>query len=142
MANIILFLFSFALFTPFSSSTFQTLSNGSSLSSEKPEDILTSPNDVFSASFYSVGENAFCFAIWFSNSCTIFTIWTTNTFSLSLVQLSLYNTGNLILRNRGGVILWQRYDFPTYTLLPEQLLTKNTKIFSSRSQTNYSSGFY
>ncbi|KAM3758155.1 hypothetical protein ACB098_01G021400 [Castanea mollissima] len=174
MANVILFLLSFALFAPFSSSTFQTLSKGSSLSSEKPEDVLTSPNDVFSAGFYSVGENAFCFAIWFSNSRTIvwmanrdqpvngkrsklslvkngnliltdagkFTIWTTNTFSLSLVQLSLYNTGNLVLRNMEGVILWQSFDFPTDTLLPEQLLTKNTKLVSSRSQTNYSSGFY
>ena len=174
MANIILFLLSFALFAPFSSSTFQTLSKGSSLSSEKPEDVLTSPNDVFSAGFYSVGENAFCFAIWFSNSRTIvwmanrdqpvngqrsklsllkignliltdagkFTIWTTNTFSLSLVQLSLYNSGNLVLRNMEGVILWQSFDFPTDTLLPEQQLTKNTKLVSSRSQTNYSSGFY
>ena len=174
MANIILFLLSFALFAPFSSSTFQTLSKGSSLSSEKPEDVLTSPNNVFSAGFYSVGENAFCFAIWFSNSRTIvwmanrdqpvngqrsklsllkngnliltdagkFTIWTTNTFSLSLVQLSLYNSGNLVLRNMEGVILWQSFDFPTDTLLPEQQLTKNTKLVSSRSQTNYSSGFY
>ena len=63
MATIILFPLSFALFAPFSSSTFQTLSKGSSLSSEKPEDVLTSPNVVFSAGFYSFGENAFCFAI-------------------------------------------------------------------------------
>ena len=63
MATIILFLLSFALFAPFSSSTFQTLSKGSSLSSEKPEDVLTSPNVVFSTGFYSFGENAFCFAI-------------------------------------------------------------------------------
>ena len=63
MATIILFLLSFALFAPFSSSTFQTLSKGSSFSSEKPEDVLTSPNVVFSTGFYSFGENAFCFAI-------------------------------------------------------------------------------
>jgi hypothetical protein len=35
-----------------------------------------------------------------------FTVWATNTFSLSLVHLSLYNTGNLVLRNMDGVILW------------------------------------
>uniref|UniRef100_A0A7N2KRQ0 Receptor-like serine/threonine-protein kinase n=1 Tax=Quercus lobata TaxID=97700 RepID=A0A7N2KRQ0_QUELO len=172
MTTIILLLLSFTLFAPFSSSTF---SKGSSLVSEKPTYVLTSPDNVFSAGFYSVGENAFCFAIWFSNSSTIvwvvnrdqpvngkrsklsllkngnliltdagkFTVWATNTFSLSLVvQLSLYNTGNLVLQNTESVILWQSFDFPTNTLLPQQLLSRNTKLVSSRSQTNHSSGFY
>ncbi|KAK7847177.1 putative receptor protein kinase zmpk1 [Quercus suber] len=71
-----------------------------------------------------------------------FTVWATNTFSLSFVQLFLFNTGNLVLRNTEGVILWESFDFPTDTLLPHQLLTRNTKLVSSRSQTNYSSGFY
>ncbi|XP_050266154.1 putative receptor protein kinase ZmPK1 isoform X1 [Quercus robur] len=172
MTTIILLLLSLTLFAPFSSSTF---SKGSSLVSEKPTYVLTSPDNVFSAGFYSVGENAFCFAIWFSNSSTIvwvanrdqpvngkrsklsllkngnliltdagkFTVWATNTFSLSLVvQLSLYNAGNLVLQNTESVILWQSFDFPTNTLLPQQLLSRNTKLVSSRSQTNHSSGFY
>ena len=174
MASPILYLIlSLAFSFPLSSSTLDAMSKGTSLSIEKPK-VLISPNGVFSAGFYSVGDNAFCFAIWFSNSRTVvwmanrdqpvngkrsklsllkngnliltdagrFTIWTTNTFSLSLVQLSLYNTGNLVLRNMEGVILWQSFDFPTDTLLPEQQLTKNTKLVSSRSQTNCSSGFY
>ncbi|KAM3758154.1 hypothetical protein ACB098_01G021300 [Castanea mollissima] len=172
MNSIILLLLSLKFFAPFSSSTF---SKGSSLVSERPTYVLTSPDNVFSAGFYSVGENAFCFAIWFSNSSTVvwvanrdqpvngkrsklsllkngnliltdagkFTVWATNTFSLSsVVQLSLYNTGNLVLYNRESVILWQSFDFPTNTLLPQQLLTRNTKLVSSRSQTNHSSGFY
>ncbi|KAK7858823.1 putative receptor protein kinase zmpk1 [Quercus suber] len=106
MANIILFLLSFALFAPFSSSTFQTFSKGSSLSRENPEDVLTSPNDVFSAGFYSVKMLSTLPYVWMANcdqpvngKCSKlsllkngnliitdagkFTIWTTNTFSLS-----------------------------------------------------------
>nr|POF12525.1 putative receptor protein kinase zmpk1 [Quercus suber] len=172
MTTIILLLLSLTFFAPFSSSTF---SKGSSLVSERPTYVLTSPDNVFSAGFYSVGENAFCFAIWFSNSSTVvwvanrdqpvngkrsklsllkngnliltdagkFTVWATNTFSLSsVVQLSLYNTGNLVLHDRESVIMWQSFDLPTNTLLPQQLLTRNTKLVSSRSQTNHSSGFY
>ena len=167
-------LLSLAFSFPFSSSAV-IMSKGTSLSVEKPK-ILTSPNGVFSAGFYSVGENAFCFAIWFSNSRTVVwmanhdhpvngkhsklpllnngnliltdaiksnvIVWTTNTASPHLVQLFLYNTGNLVLLNKDYVNLWESFDFPTNTLLPQQLLTRKTKLVSSRSQTNFSSGFY
>ncbi|KAM3710318.1 hypothetical protein ACJW31_01G020100 [Castanea mollissima] len=172
MTTIILLLLYLTLFTPFSSSTF---SKGSSLFSERPTNVLTSPDNVFSAGFYLIGENAFYFAIWFNSSGTVvwvanrdqpvngkrsklsllkngnliltdagkFTVWATNTFSpSSVVQLSLFNTGNLVLQNTDSIILWQSFDFPTNTLLPQQLLTRNTKLVSSRSPTNHSSGFY
>uniref|UniRef100_A0A7N2KRS9 Uncharacterized protein n=1 Tax=Quercus lobata TaxID=97700 RepID=A0A7N2KRS9_QUELO len=71
-----------------------------------------------------------------------FTVWARNTFSLSFVQSFLFSTGNLVLCNMEGVILWESFDFSTNTLLPHQLLTRNTKLVSSRSQTNYSYGFY
>uniref|UniRef100_A0A7N2RF83 Bulb-type lectin domain-containing protein n=1 Tax=Quercus lobata TaxID=97700 RepID=A0A7N2RF83_QUELO len=61
---------------PLSSSTLDAKSGGTSLSVEKKEEALKSPNGVFSAGFYSVGDNAFCFAIWFSNSHTI--VWMAN----------------------------------------------------------------
>ncbi|KAF3949914.1 hypothetical protein CMV_024271 [Castanea mollissima] len=149
------------------------MSKGTSLSVEKP-DILVPPNGDFSAGFYSVGDNAYCFAIWFRNSRTVvwmanrdqpingkhskltllkngnliltdankLNVWTTNTVSLSFVQLKLHNTGNLVLCNNEGLILWESFHFPTDTLLPQQLLIGNTKLVSSRSQTNFSSGFY
>ncbi|KAM3758157.1 hypothetical protein ACB098_01G021600 [Castanea mollissima] len=69
-------------------------------------------------------------------------VWTINTVSLSFVQLYLHNTGNLVLCNNEGLILWESFHFPTDTLLPQQLLIGNTKLVSSRSQTNFSSGFY
>ncbi|KAL4649557.1 hypothetical protein ACB092_01G022100 [Castanea dentata] len=166
-------LLSFAFSFPLSSSALIAISQGTSISVEKP-DILISPNGDFSAGFYSVGDHAYCFAIWFSNSRTVvwmanraqpvhgrhsklsllkngnliltdankLNVWTTNTVSLSFVQLHLHNTGNLALRNVDGVILWQSFDFPTDTLLPQQLLTRNTKLVSSRSQSNYSTGFF
>nr|POE60360.1 putative receptor protein kinase zmpk1 [Quercus suber] len=70
------------------------------------------------------------------------TVWATNTVSLLLVQLFLYETGNFVLRNMEGVVSWQSFDSPTDTLLPQQPLTRNTKLVSSRNKANYSSGLY
>ena len=71
-------------------------------------------------------------------------VWSTNTITSSKqVQLHFYDTGNLVLLDNSiAVVLWQSFDFPTDTLLPGQTLSKNTNLVSSRSQTNYSSGFY
>ncbi|KAL4649556.1 hypothetical protein ACB092_01G022000 [Castanea dentata] len=171
-------LLSFAFSFPLSPSPIVAISRfstGTSLFVENP-DILTSPNGDFSAGFYSVGDNAYCFAIWFSNSRTVVwmanrdnpvsgkhsklslldtgnliltdatkfnvTVWATNTLSLSSVQLFLNDTSNLVLCDKEGIVLWQSFDFPTDTLLPQQLLNRKTKLVSSRSQTNFSSGFY
>jgi hypothetical protein len=43
------------------------LKKSSSLSVEKyEEDVIVSSNGIFSAGFYQIGENAFSFAIWFT----------------------------------------------------------------------------
>ncbi|MFS7938602.1 putative non-specific serine/threonine protein kinase [Helianthus anomalus] len=69
-------------------------------------------------------------------------IWSIQTKSnSSSIKLQLYNSGNLILHEQGYPV-WQSFDHPTDTLLPNQLFTKNTQLVSSRSSTNYSSGFY
>ncbi|KAF8024659.1 hypothetical protein BT93_F1743 [Corymbia citriodora subsp. variegata] len=73
MKNPLLLLF-FSLVLPFSlsSSVRLTLREGSSLSVDKPGDTLVSEDGAFAAGFYPVGENAYCFAIWFSKpSCSI-----------------------------------------------------------------------
>ena len=135
MGSLVLFhflLLSLSFPFPLSSSAI-VISNGTSLSIENP-DILISPNGDFSTGFYSVGENAYYFAIWFSNSRTVVwmanrdqpvngkhsklsiletgnliltdasnlnvEVWATNTVSHSSVQLFLYDTGNLVLRNK------------------------------------------
>ncbi|KAL5981878.1 hypothetical protein ACLOJK_015945 [Asimina triloba] len=153
------------------------LPGGSSLSVDTPTHILTSPDHTFAAGFRSVGQNAFCFAVWFLQPKT-FTpvwmanrdrpingkksslslrsdgnlllldagrspIWATNTTSKSPTQLLLSNDGNLLLQTTAhNHTLWQSFDSPTNTLLPNQLFTRNTKLTSARSQTNFSSGFY
>ncbi|KAL4578446.1 hypothetical protein LXL04_014569 [Taraxacum kok-saghyz] len=171
--------------TPLISSSYASFSSppfglklGSSLS---VADFLISPNAIYTAGFYSVGENAYCFSIWFTKpladgSLTILwmanrdlpvngrfsklsllktgnlvlkdayqrlPIWTTNTRdSKASAYLKLNNSGNLCLRNKDGEILWQSFDTPTDTLLPNQPLTKDAPLVSSRSVSNYSSGFY
>ncbi|CAL5202599.1 unnamed protein product [Lathyrus oleraceus] len=166
-------------------------SSSFSLSVENPEqNFILSPNHTFTAGFYPVGENAYSFAIWFTqkhkhlddnnnNNATIVwmanrdqpvngkrstlsllktgnlvltdagqsVVWSTDTDSSKPLQLVLHETGNLVLQelNTNGSInstIWQSFDFPTDTLLPGQTLTRFTKLVSSRSETNFSSGFY
>ncbi|KAE8683527.1 putative Eukaryotic aspartyl protease family protein [Hibiscus syriacus] len=69
-------------------------------------------------------------------------VWETNTVSATAVGLKLENGGNLVLRDFEGLILWQSYDSPTDTLLPLQSFNENSNLVSSRSQGNYSSGYY
>ncbi|CAK9144194.1 unnamed protein product [Ilex paraguariensis] len=69
------------------------------------------------------------------------TIWTTSTNSAQ--QLHLHDIGNLVLSAyQDDTVLWQSFDSPTNTLLPQQQLTRYTTLISSRSHTNHSSGFY
>ncbi|XP_061351053.1 putative receptor protein kinase ZmPK1 [Gastrolobium bilobum] len=158
-------------------------SSSFSLSVEKlKEDVIVSPNGTFTAGFYPVGENAYCFSIWFTKlaykhgqNATIvwmanrdqpvngkgsklsllkngnliltdagqFIVWTTNTNSSNQLEFLLYDTGNLVLQEQNnGFILWQSFDYPTDTLLPDQNFTRYMKLVSSRRESNYSSGFY
>ncbi|PON84701.1 S-receptor-like serine/threonine-protein kinase [Trema orientale] len=176
----LIILFFLALCSPYSSLASYNLREGSSLSVENPADVLTSPKGIFSAGFFRVGHNAYCFAIWFtepnswSRNLTVVwmanreqpvngrrskltltkssnlvltdagqsTVWSSDTASNSTSQLQLLDTGNLVVITQKRVVLWQSFASPTDTLLPGQTLTRNTKLVSSRSQTNYSSGFY
>ncbi|XP_022772218.1 putative receptor protein kinase ZmPK1 [Durio zibethinus] len=104
---------SLILLTPLSSSTYQKLSEGSSLSVENPRDVIISPTGTFSAGFYPVGENAYAFAIWFSkptclvHSCTV--VWMANRdhpVNGRRSKLSLLGTGNLILTDAAQFNVW------------------------------------
>ncbi|KAJ4826844.1 hypothetical protein Tsubulata_050888, partial [Turnera subulata] len=166
--------------SPFSSSSsHDTLREGSRLAVTNPDHVLVSANNVFSAGFYPVGDNAYCFAIWFNDpscphNCTLVwmanrdtpvngrrstlsllktgnlvltdagktVVWSTDTSSSSCLSLRLLNSGNLALVTEEGFIMWQSFDSPTDTLLPGQPLTRKTQLVSSRSQSNFSSGFY
>ncbi|OWM80664.1 hypothetical protein CDL15_Pgr006694 [Punica granatum] len=77
-------------------------------------------------------------------------VWSTDIASSSsatYVGLHLLDSGNLILRSSGprprdDTVMWQSFDHPTNTLLPEQKFTRFTKLVSSRSSGNISSGYY
>ncbi|KAK2386673.1 putative receptor protein kinase ZmPK1 [Trifolium repens] len=162
---------------------FQHSSSSFSLSVEKAEqEIIVSPKGTFTAGFYPIGENAYSFAIWFTQNqknlanativwmanrdqpvngkCSTlsllktgnlvltdarrYNVWSTNTNSSKPLELILYETGNLVLREhtKNGFILWQSFDFPTNTLLPGQIFKGYMKLVSSKSDTNFSSGMY
>ncbi|XP_022772220.1 putative receptor protein kinase ZmPK1 [Durio zibethinus] len=104
---------SLILLTPLSSSTYQDLSKGASLSVENPGDVIISPSGTFSAGFYPVGENAYTFAIWFSkptclvHNCTV--VWMANRdhpVNGKRSKLSLLGTGNLILTDAAQFNVW------------------------------------
>ncbi|KAJ8623731.1 hypothetical protein MRB53_032261 [Persea americana] len=173
------FFFLLAFVYPYlsTSATLESISWGSSLPVERSHDVIVSHDHTFSAGFYGVGDNAFCFAVWFNKSVKFtpvwmanrdqpvngrgsalslqkggnlvltdagrLVIWKTDTASSSPVQLRLLDTGNLmILQISTNKMLWQSFSFPTDTLLPLQPFTREMKLIASRSQSNYSSGFY
>nr|GEY50198.1 putative receptor protein kinase ZmPK1 [Tanacetum cinerariifolium] len=90
--------------SPFSSPPFG-IKLGSSLSVEKRDDSLISPNGIFTAGFYNVGENAYCFSVWLTKpmldgSRTM--LWMANCelpVNGKSSKLSLLKTGNLVLRD-------------------------------------------
>ncbi|BAT96756.1 hypothetical protein LR48_Vigan11g172900 [Vigna angularis] len=149
-----------------------------SIENFKEEVIVSSPKPTFTAGFYAVGQNAFCFAVWYTHSPDTLVwianrdqpvngkrstlsllksgnlvltdaghlqVWSTGTATSSRqVRLHLYDTGNLVLLedSSDSAVLWQSFDFPTNTLLPNQPLSGSTNLVSSRSRSNHSSGFY
>ncbi|KAI9174994.1 hypothetical protein LWI28_025892 [Acer negundo] len=55
---------------------------------------------------------------------------------------SMLDTGNFVLYNSDGEILWQSFKYPTDTLLPNQTLSAGMELFSSVSETDQSTGFF
>lgn len=51
-------------------------------------------------------------------------------------------TGNLVLKNQKGQIIWQSFDFPTDTLLPSQTLTKSKSLISASKIGSFASGYF
>ncbi|BAT84381.1 hypothetical protein LR48_Vigan743s000500 [Vigna angularis] len=111
-SSILLFLFLqfFSLHT--SHSAFSSLTTDSSLSVEKPDDVILSPNGVFSAGFVAVGENAYSFAVCFTqtgshNHPTI--VWMANRenpVNGKRSKLSLSGAGNLVLDDAAQRTVW------------------------------------
>ncbi|XP_051199966.1 putative receptor protein kinase ZmPK1 [Lolium perenne] len=59
-------------------------------------------------------------------------VWENDVYSSSNAeQAQLLDTGNLIVMGQGDIILWQSFDSPTDTLLPNQNITAATKLVSA-----------
>jgi hypothetical protein len=61
------------------------------------------------------------------------TVWTNNVTHSDAkhIQAQLLDTGNLIVKDEGGTILWQSFNSPTNTLLPTQRITASKKLVST-----------
>ncbi|KAI3677481.1 hypothetical protein L6452_36746 [Arctium lappa] len=69
-------------------------------------------------------------------------LWETNITSTDANSAVLLNTGNLVLQNQKGHILWQSFDYPTDTLLPFQTLTKSKRLISATRKGSFQSGYF
>ncbi|XP_023734596.1 putative receptor protein kinase ZmPK1 [Lactuca sativa] len=69
-------------------------------------------------------------------------VWETNTTSTDVDRAVLLNTGNLVLQNQKGQILWQSFDYPTDTLLPSQTLTKRKSLISALRRGSFEPGYF
>ncbi|GMN72380.1 hypothetical protein TIFTF001_053546, partial [Ficus carica] len=62
--------------------------------------------------------------------------------SQQATSASMLDTGNFVLYNSSSEIIWQSFDYPTDTLLPEQRLVARQQLVSGMSETNHSSGMF
>ncbi|KAG7943546.1 hypothetical protein I3843_15G046200 [Carya illinoinensis] len=163
---VLFLLLSLSFSLSFLSSSLDTIHESTSLSTEKLEDILISPNGVFSTfiPWSSRGKNQT--VIWMANhdqpingkssklsllktgnliltDTGKFKVWATNTQSLCSVYLSLYNTGNLVLQNMKSVTLWESFDFLWSTYNNSRIIVLDTfENFSSSDDFTFMAADY
>ncbi|XP_077222481.1 putative receptor protein kinase ZmPK1 [Tasmannia lanceolata] len=85
-----------------------SLNRGSSLLVEESQ-VLISSDRSFTCGFYSVGINAYCFSIWFTNSSNRTIIWTANRdrpVNGQNSRISLLRDGNMVLTDVDGSTIW------------------------------------
>uniref|UniRef100_A0A0E0L8B3 non-specific serine/threonine protein kinase n=1 Tax=Oryza punctata TaxID=4537 RepID=A0A0E0L8B3_ORYPU len=69
-------------------------------------------------------------------------VWNTNTTSTRASRAELQNNGSLVVVDPDHECLWKSFDSPTDTLLPMQLMTRNTKLVSASARGLLYSGLY
>ncbi|KAJ1282105.1 hypothetical protein BS78_03G024600 [Paspalum vaginatum] len=74
-------------------------------------------------------------------------IWSTGTSGKSIAGMTVTNSGNLVLVDRGNVSMWQSFSHPTDSVLPGQQLVEGTRLTPNASKTfvaltNYSIAFF
>ncbi|XP_022145522.1 putative receptor protein kinase ZmPK1 [Momordica charantia] len=87
----------------------QRLTPGSSMAVEDMNQLLVSPNGTFSSGFYRVGNNSYCFSIWFTNSFDKTVVWMANRdkpVNGQQSKLTLNVDSNLVLTDADGSAVW------------------------------------
>ncbi|KAJ7544670.1 hypothetical protein O6H91_09G088700 [Diphasiastrum complanatum] len=67
-------------------------------------------------------------------------VWASNTIGLNVIKAEMRDTGNFVLLNQSSQPVWESFNNPTDTLLPNQELKQGLSLISQQSSTNYSSG--
>ncbi|XVE76442.1 hypothetical protein DITRI_Ditri12bG0173000 [Diplodiscus trichospermus] len=86
------------------------LKTGSYLSVEDDSDQLISPDNTFTCGFYRVGENAYCFSIWFTNSKEKTVVWMANRdrpVNGKGARVALLRSGAFVLSDIDGSTVWE-----------------------------------
>ncbi|KAL8529121.1 hypothetical protein ACS0TY_006549 [Phlomoides rotata] len=73
------------------------------------------------------------------NNLSRVTLWSSNTSSLGVQKASLLDNGNLVLLGSKDEVVWQSFDYPTNTLLPNQSIRypKNLRALSTSPILSY-----
>ncbi|KAK9158895.1 hypothetical protein Scep_005469 [Stephania cephalantha] len=133
------FLISIVLITfhsSFAVTTKNALQRGSSMSVEDGSDLLTSPDNSFTCGFYSVGTNAYCFSIWFTDTKDRTVVWMANRdrpVNGQASRISFRRDGIMLLTDFDGSTVWSTNassatDADTAQLLDSgNLVLKNSK---------------
>lgn len=91
---------------------------------EDDTDLLTSSDNTFTCGFYGVGENAYYFSIWFTNSKDKTVAWMANRdkpVNGEGSKLSLHRDGAFVLTDVDGSITWEANTRTTYVERAELL---------------------
>ncbi|KAL3569631.1 hypothetical protein D5086_029521 [Populus alba] len=116
------------------SSAQNVLRRGSSLSVEDDSDILISPDKTFSCGFYGLGQNAYWFSIWFTNSKDRTVVWMANRDRPANgrgSRVSLRRDGAMVLTDVDGSIIWETNTTSTDVGRAELLDTGCKPMFNS-----------
>ncbi|KAM7469681.1 hypothetical protein LguiA_007864 [Lonicera macranthoides] len=69
-------------------------------------------------------------------------VWSTNTSALPVTRLNITDGANLMLLDSKDNVIWQSFDYPTDTWLPNQEISSNKGLTSSNSSSNFGTGLY
>ncbi|KAL8526839.1 hypothetical protein ACS0TY_015903 [Phlomoides rotata] len=104
------------------------LRKGDSISARKESDFITSADTTFTCGFYSLGTNAYWFAIWFTHSVDKTVIWMANRnrpVNGKGAKTTIRGDGTMVLTDVDDTVVWQTNTATTNVASAELLNTGN-----------------